>query len=80
MGALEPDKPQSEVRQTPYALPGGFEWCNVDIGTDEELKELYDLLTYNYVEDDDAMFRFDYSADFLRWCADPTLLLFSKHL
>ena len=30
-------------------------------------KELYELLSLNYVEDDDAMFRFDYSADFLKW-------------
>ncbi|KIH42878.1 Myristoyl-CoA:protein N-myristoyltransferase protein, partial [Ancylostoma duodenale] len=29
--------------------------------------ELYTLLTENYVEDDDNMFRFDYSAAFLKW-------------
>jgi len=31
-------------------------------------KEIYDLLYGNYVEDDDAMFRFDYSIPFLKWC------------
>lgn len=32
-----------------------------------QLGELYTLLNENYVEDDDMMFRFDYSADFLKW-------------
>lgn len=32
---------------------------------------MYDLLVRNYVEDDDAMFRFDYSKDFLRWALLP---------
>lgn len=34
-------------------------------------KEMYDLLVQNYVEDDDAMFRFDYSIPFLRWAVLP---------
>lgn len=32
-----------------------------------QLRELYNLLNENYVEDDDNMFRFDYSAEFLQW-------------
>lgn len=32
-----------------------------------QLKELYTLLNENYVEDDDNMFRFDYSPNFLKW-------------
>ena len=32
-----------------------------------QLKDTYELLTNNYVEDDDAVFRFDYSAAFLKW-------------
>lgn len=34
-----------------------------------QLKELYTLLNENYVEDDDNMFRFDYSPNFLKWWA-----------
>jgi len=34
---------------------------------DTQLDELYTLLYENYVEDDDNMFRFDYSRDFLKW-------------
>lgn len=37
-------------------------WCFVF-----QLKELYTLLNENYVEDDDNMFRFDYSPSFLKW-------------
>lgn len=33
--------------------------------------QVYQLLTLNYVEDDDAMFRFDYSQDFLKWALQP---------
>lgn len=32
---------------------------------------MYTLLAENYVEDDDNMFRFDYSIDFLRWALLP---------
>jgi glycylpeptide N-tetradecanoyltransferase len=32
-----------------------------------QLRELYELLSANYIEDDDASFRFQYSAEFLRW-------------
>ena len=30
-------------------------------------QEVYTLLSENYVEDDDNMFRFDYSREFLKW-------------
>ena len=36
-----------------------------------QLKELYTLLNENYVEDDDNMFRFDYSPQFLKWALKP---------
>ncbi|CAD6196846.1 unnamed protein product [Caenorhabditis auriculariae] len=65
--AIEPDIPLDQVRGEPYTLPDGFEWCNVDLNDDKQLNELYTLLTENYVEDEDAMFRFDYAAPFLKW-------------
>lgn len=43
----------------------------MDLTDDEVAQEVYDLLVQNYVEDDDAMFRFDYSIDFLRWALIP---------
>lgn len=46
-------------------------WCNVDITKPAEAEEAYDLLNKNYVEDDDNMFRFDYSPAFLEWALTP---------
>lgn len=69
--AIEADKPVAEIRQDPYALPDGFKWETLDLNNESVLKELYTLLNENYVEDDDAMFRFDYQPDFLRWALQP---------
>uniref|UniRef100_A0A8C5Y5J8 Glycylpeptide N-tetradecanoyltransferase n=1 Tax=Microcebus murinus TaxID=30608 RepID=A0A8C5Y5J8_MICMU len=46
---------KDNIRQEPYTLP----------------QELYTLLNENYVEDDDNMFRFDYSPEFLLWALRP---------
>jgi len=32
---------------------------------------VFDLLAQNYVEDDDEMFRFQYSQEFLKWALQP---------
>ncbi|ESP01558.1 hypothetical protein LOTGIDRAFT_139565 [Lottia gigantea] len=68
---IEPDKPVTEVRDEPFTLPTGFKWNTLDIQDPVVLKELYTLLNENYVEDDDNMFRFDYSSEFLRWALMP---------
>jgi len=68
----EPVEPNKEdIRKEPFSLPSGFTWDTLNIENAEELKELYTLLNENYVEDDDNMFRFDYSSDFLRWALCP---------
>ena len=64
-------KTLEEVSKTPYALPSGYSWCDLNLQDDKQAEELYHLLTQNYVEDDDAMFRFDYSVPFLRWALQP---------
>lgn len=68
-GAIESPLDISEVRKEPFSLPDAFCWCDVEINSVKELTELYTLLTENYVEDDDNMFRFDYSPQFLLWFA-----------
>ena len=55
------------VQKEAYALPAGFEWSTIDISKDEEVKELYEFLRDNYVEDHEHTFRFDYPIEFLRW-------------
>ncbi|PAV72166.1 hypothetical protein WR25_00016 [Diploscapter pachys] len=64
---IDPDLDPSQIRAEPYTLPAGFEWKDVDVNDAKQLQELYSLLTENYVEDDDNMFRFDYSSEFLKW-------------
>ncbi|KAJ8344851.1 hypothetical protein SKAU_G00290440 [Synaphobranchus kaupii] len=68
-GCIEPDK--ANIRDEPYSLPTGFCWDALDLGNPAVLKELYTLLNENYVEDDDNMFRFDYSPEFLLWALRP---------
>ncbi|TCD66016.1 glycylpeptide N-tetradecanoyltransferase [Steccherinum ochraceum] len=70
-GYIEPSKPPEELRQDPYPLPKDFEWATLDLADEVQLRELWDLLSANYVEDDDASFRFQYSAEFLRWAMQP---------
>ncbi|ETV68154.1 hypothetical protein H257_15884 [Aphanomyces astaci] len=60
-------KTVDDVRATPFKLPAGFGWYDLDLTDGTETKEVYDLLCQNYVEDDDNMFRFDYSIEFLQW-------------
>jgi len=64
-------KALADVRDTEFPLPQGYNWANLNLNDDAEAEELYNLLTQNYVEDDDAMFRFDYSVPFLRWSLLP---------
>ena len=61
------EKTLADVREEGLPLPSAFEWCSVDIADAVQLQEVYKLLTENYVEDDDNMFRFDYSKEFLMW-------------
>jgi len=70
-GPIVPNKTKEEVRAEPYNMPSGFEWSTVDIMDPEQRQELYTLLANNYVEDDDALFRFDYSKEFLEWALTP---------
>ncbi|KAG9258254.1 acyl-CoA N-acyltransferase [Emericellopsis atlantica] len=56
-----------DVSTEQAALVPGFEWVTMDLIDDGEIKEVYELLNGHYVEDDGAMFRFNYSPSFLRW-------------
>ena len=56
-----------DVDKEPAALVAGFEWVTVDLTDDGEMKEVYELLNGHYVEDDEAMFRFNYIPEVLRW-------------
>eukprot|EP00928_Gymnodinium_smaydae_P053835 TRINITY_DN37741_c0_g1_i1.p1 TRINITY_DN37741_c0_g1~~TRINITY_DN37741_c0_g1_i1.p1 ORF type:complete len:442 (-),score=96.83 TRINITY_DN37741_c0_g1_i1:321-1646(-) len=70
-GPIDAIKKPSDAKQEPYQLPDAFEWMTCNVNDDEQSKEIYTLLTEHYVEDDDNMFRFDYSIPFLRWALTP---------
>ncbi|KAG6031878.1 glycylpeptide N-tetradecanoyltransferase [Claviceps citrina] len=56
-----------EVDREPQPLVAGFDWVTVDLADEGEMKEVYELLNGHYVEDDEAMFRFNYIPEVLRW-------------
>lgn len=76
---ISPDVAAEEVRQEGFSLPQGFQWDTLQLDDPLVLKELYILLNENYVEDDDNMFRFDYSPEFLAWALKPPGFLKEWH-
>jgi len=68
---INPDPPLEKIRSEPYSLPEGFKWDTLLLDDPLVLKEVYVLLNENYVEDDDNMFRFDYSPEFINWALQP---------
>eukprot|EP01066_Platyproteum_vivax_P016758 Platyproteum_vivax@DN7217_c0_g1_i1.p1 len=70
-GPIDSNTDVARILTDPDPLPGQFEWCEVDVQNEKELQEVYVLLSENYVEDDDSMFRFDYSPAFLKWVLCP---------
>uniref|UniRef100_A0A060T9G1 Glycylpeptide N-tetradecanoyltransferase n=1 Tax=Blastobotrys adeninivorans TaxID=409370 RepID=A0A060T9G1_BLAAD len=65
-GPIE-NKTVDQVPKEPYPLRDDFEWATIDITDPAQLQEVYELLYNNYIEDDDATFRFKYSPAFLSW-------------
>ena len=70
-GPIDLNTDVEAVRKEPLSMPSGFDWCSVDIMDPVQAQEVYKLLTENYVEDDECMFRFDYSIPFLQWALTP---------
>ncbi|KAG9964404.1 Glycylpeptide N-tetradecanoyltransferase, partial [Aureobasidium melanogenum] len=57
----------TKVSTKPSPLVAGFEWSEIDLLDEAELKEVQELLCNHYVEDDEAMFRFNYLNETLNW-------------
>lgn len=70
-GPIDKPKTPADIPDTPFPLIKDFEWCDVNLDDDKELDELYSLLYENYVEDEDATFRFKYSHEFFKWALKP---------
>ena len=70
-GEIWKDHKIEDLRKEPFDLPENFEWRDVDLSKQQDLDKLYEFLKTNYVEDDDHLFRFNYSKDFLKWHLSP---------
>ncbi|KAL7276479.1 glycylpeptide N-tetradecanoyltransferase [Rhizina undulata] len=70
--AMKPDGPVRLKNPEVVPLEGaellpGFEWVTMDLTDENQMQEVYELLSGHYVEDQEAMFRFKYSPSFLNW-------------
>ena len=79
-GPIDDPMTVDEVKKEGYHLPPSFEWCTCDITDKKVNDEVFELLDNNYVEDDDAMFRFQYSREFLKWVLQPPGYVKDWHL
>ncbi|KAG8931162.1 glycylpeptide N-tetradecanoyltransferase [Tulasnella sp. 417] len=70
-GPIERSVPPEQVRQEPYQLPMNFVWSQIDMEGPEQKREVFELLSLHYVEDNNTAFRFKYSAEFLEWALTP---------
>jgi glycylpeptide N-tetradecanoyltransferase len=62
-----------------WALPPGFEWCTVNIDSDEDLNEVYELLKDHYIEAVGVL-RFHLSPAVIRWILSVPGYLTDWHL
>jgi glycylpeptide N-tetradecanoyltransferase len=60
-------KEELEPSTEPYTLPDQYYWSVIDLQDPKQLNQVYKLLKNHYSEDEGMRFRFDYSADFLKW-------------
>ncbi|CRG95647.1 glycylpeptide N-tetradecanoyltransferase, putative [Plasmodium gallinaceum] len=69
-----------DVRKEEYKLPNGYSWYVCDIKNENDRSEIFKLLSDNYVEDDDNIFRFNYSSEFLLWALSSPNYLKNWHI
>ncbi|CDK29822.1 unnamed protein product [Kuraishia capsulata CBS 1993] len=70
-GEINVGKTPADVPAEPLPLLADFEWVTMDLTDAAETKQVYELLYGHYVEDQDATFRFAYSAEFFDWALKP---------
>lgn len=63
----DPEKILRTVSHDKLVLLPQFEWSDIDVEDPNQLEELYIHLRDNFGEDNDSLFRFHYSKEFLYW-------------
>ncbi|SCU92470.1 LANO_0E01024g1_1 [Lachancea nothofagi CBS 11611] len=66
-GPINTSQTPEDIPDQPLPLLDEFEWCTVDLTDSGQLDDVFVLLNENYVEDQDATFRFNYSREFFNW-------------
>ncbi|KAG5494547.1 hypothetical protein JIQ42_02157 [Leishmania sp. Namibia] len=70
-GPMDEPKTIADIPEEPYPIASTFEWWTPNMEAADDIHAIYELLRDNYVEDDDSMFRFNYSEEFLQWALCP---------
>ena len=66
-GPIKVQKIEDIPAEPPQLALEGFRWVTVDITNEQEMQEVYKLLNGHYVEDNESLFRFNYSPSMLKW-------------
>ena len=53
-GPLNKSENVETVSKEPIGLPAGFEWVTLNLNDDEQLQNVFELLSQNYVQDEDG--------------------------
>lgn len=70
-GPIDKPKKPEDIPDTPLPLLKDFDWVTMDLTDEGQLKDVYELLHQNYVEDSSAIFRFAYTTEFFNWAFKP---------
>lgn len=70
-GPMDVPKTVDDIPTEPYPIASTLEWWTPNLDHADDVHSIYELLRDNYVEDDDSMFRFNYSEAFLLWALRP---------
>ncbi len=70
----------SDYPSNPYKLPNDYEWYDLDLNNENDIEDLYQLLANHYVEEEDEIYRADYSKTLLKWALMPPNYKASWHI
>ncbi|KAH3660380.1 hypothetical protein OGAPHI_006966 [Ogataea philodendri] len=70
-GPIDSLKTPADIPDEPSAMLKDFEWVTIDLEKEDEMNQVHQLLHDHYVEDQDASFRFAYTANFFKWALQP---------
>lgn len=67
------------ITKLEYNLPSDYYWTSLDINNENDINQIYLLLKYNYVENDNV--QLNYSINFLKWLLHNKYIIFGiKHI